>query len=420
MKAVDLIIRSRGPWITFDTGAPIPRIGEALRDIAPLEGSACAVHDGRIVAVGSPDEIKSAYSARETLDLGDRLVMPGFCDPHTHPVFNATREDEFEMRNLGHSYVEIAKAGGGIRSSVRSVREASEDDLVDSLRVRADRFLRLGTTTVEAKSGYGLSLESELASLRAIRRVDDDHAVDFVPTFLGAHEIPDEYRDRREDYIDLIIDEMIPAVAKEGLARYCDVFCEDHVFTVEESRRILEAGRAAGMRARVHADEIEATGGAELAADVGGATADHLVAVSEEGLRRMKEAGVVPVLLPGTSFYLKMSSHAPGRRMIDAGLPVALATDFNPGSCHTQSMPMIITLACLNYGWHVTEALTAAVVNSAYSCGLGDDRGLIAPGYRADLIALDVPNVRYLAYHFGDNFVTHVVKDGRVVVETSA
>ncbi len=416
MENIDLLVFSRGPWITLDAPGPGPRSGAEMNQMAQSSGLAVAIRGDRIEALGPLADLRQRYQATCELDWGDLLVMPGFVDPHTHPVFNASREAEFEMRNQGRSYVEIAKAGGGIRSSVRSLREASEDELVAKLRIRADRFLELGTTTLEAKSGYGLSTEDELKSLRAIRRVAESHPLGFVPTFLGAHEIPDEWRDDRESYINLIINEMIPAVASEGLAVFCDVFCEEHVFNVDESRRILMAARAAGLRARLHADEIESTGGAELAAEVDAISADHLVAISDQGIEDLKAAGTIPVLLPGTSFFLNLPSHAPARRMIDAGLPIALATDYNPGSCHTQSMPMIMTLASINYGLSTAEIFNATTVNAAASLGLAADRGRLAPGLRADLIAIDAPSPQFLPYQFGNNIVRDVVKNGQHVV----
>ncbi|MEZ6195484.1 MAG: imidazolonepropionase [Planctomycetota bacterium] len=413
--AADLIIRSRGPWLTFDTGAPVPRRGPEMNELGERADLALAVRDGLIAAIGPADEIRAAWRGPME-DLGDLLVMPGFVDPHTHPVFHGTREAEFELRNGGRSYVEIAQAGGGIRNSVRRLREADEDTLAEELRARCDRFLALGTTTVEAKSGYGLSLEDEARSLRAIRRIDARHPLDLVPTFLGAHEIPDEYREDREGYLRLLVEEMIPTIAEAGLADFCDVFCEDHVFSVDESRRILLAARAAGLRLRIHADEIAPTGGAELAAELGADSADHLVAASDAGIAAMAAAGVTAVLLPGTSFFLNLPRHARGRAMIDAGCPVALATDYNPGSCHTQSMPMILTLACLHYGFTAAESLCAATVNAAASLGLGERRGRLAVGMDADLIALDAPNARFIPYQFGDNLVRTVVKAGRVVL----
>jgi imidazolonepropionase len=415
MPRADLVLHSRGPWLTLDTGAPIPRRGPDLNSLGERSGLGLAVVDGLIADLGPADEILGVWEGPR-LDLGDHLVMPGFVDPHSHPVFHGTRELEFELRNQGRSYVEIAEAGGGIRNSVRRLRDADEDTLAASLRARCDRFLALGTTTLEAKSGYGLSTEDELKSLRAMRRIDAEHPLDIIPTFMGAHEIPDEYREDREAYLRLVIDEMIPAVAEAGLARYCDVFCEDHVFSVAESRRILEAGRAAGLGLRIHADEIESIGGAELAAELACDSADHLVAASDQGIRDLAASEVVATLLPGTSFYLNLEKKARGRAMVEAGCAVALATDYNPGSCHTQSMPMILTLACLHYGFSAAEAISAATVNSAFSLGLGERRGRLAVGLDADIIALEAPNAAYLPYHFGDNLVRTVIKAGRVVV----
>ncbi|MFT7620314.1 MAG: imidazolonepropionase, partial [Planctomycetota bacterium] len=260
-----------------------------------------------------------------------------------------------------------------------------------------------------------LSTEDELKSLRAIRRAQENHVLDLEPTFLGAHEIPDEYRDDREAYVQLLIEEMIPAVAAEGLARFCDVFCEAHVFTTDESKRILEAAKKHGMQIRIHADEIESTGGAELAAEVGALSADHLGAISERGIQMMKEKKVVATLLPGTSFFLNLDKRAPGRKMINEGLAVALATDYNPGSCHTQSLFMIMTIACIHYGFTAAEAITAVTVNAAYTLGLNEDRGQLSVGMRADIIGVDAPNAKYLPYRFGDNPVRKVVKNGHLV-----
>ena len=416
MQNVDTIISSRGPWLTLSSGGPAPRRGQAMNQLGEESDLAAAIASGRIVDLGPSRDIMARYTTDNFQDWGDLLVMPGLVDPHTHPVFLATREEEFEMRNLGKSYVEIALAGGGIRSSVRSLRSADEDELTRLVSERADAFLALGTTTIEAKSGYGLSVEDELKSLRAIRRVHTNHTLDLEATFLGAHEIPDEYRDDREGYIRLICDEMIPAVARDGLARFCDVFCEEHVFTTEESRRILECARSHGMEIRIHADEIESTGGAELAAQVGALSADHLGAISDQGIRDMAEAGVVATLLPGTSFFLNLARRAPGRRIIDEGVAVALATDFNPGSCHTQSLFMIMTIACIHYGFTAAEAITAVTVNAAHTLGLAEDRGQIKVGMRADIIGLAAPNAAYIPYRFGDNPVRRVLKNGQLVV----
>jgi len=339
--------------------------------------------------------------------------MPGFVDPHTHLVFPATREDEFEMRCLGRSYEEIAKAGCGIRNSARRMRETPRETLVERARALRRSALLHGTTTIEAKSGYALETEGEVLSLEVIRDLDDRG--DVVPTFLGAHEVPDEHRDRRDEYVRIVIEEMIPRVADAGLARYCDVFCEKGVFSVEESRRILLAARDAGMEPKLHADELHPLGGAELAAEIGAVSADHLIRVSDEGIRAMAGAGVVATLLPGTCYFLGMKAFAPGRKMIDEGVAVAVATDCNPGSSMTESMQFVITTACLAYGWTAAEAITAATLNAAHAVGLGDEVGSLAPGKRADLLVLDVPNHRVLPYHHGVNHVETVVHHGEVV-----
>ena len=410
------IILGSGTWATLDTGPAGARDAAALGDAGERKGWAILAEDGIVRASGRPDELRGTHPEAEVIDLGERLVTPGLVDPHTHPVFATTREDEFELRNLGRTYEEIARAGGGIRNSARRLRETPIETLMDGLRGRADRFLLHGTTTIEAKSGYGLSTDSEIASLEAIRRVGASHPLQMVPTFLGAHEIPDEYRDDRETYIRILVEEMIPRVAKEGLATACDVFCEEHVYTVDESRRILQAARDHGLAVKLHADEIRPTGGAELAAEMGALSADHLVAVSETGIRAMREAGVIPILLPATSFYLRLDHDAPGRRMLSEGLSVALATDFNPGSSPTMSLPLVMTMACIKYGMTAAQALGAVTWNAAHAIGLGGTVGALAPGFQADLVAWDLPNLRSLPYRFGDNFAHTVVKRGSVVV----
>ncbi len=417
VPAMRCIFGSRGTWATMDTGVKGPRNAEALADPGLREGGwAVLVEDGIIREADRPDALRARHDAAPFVDLGDSLVVPGFVDPHTHPVFTGTREDEFELRNGGKTYEEIAKAGGGIRNSARRLRSSSEDELTNDLLARLDGFLELGTTTIEAKSGYGLSTESELASLRAIRRANAEHPLDLVPTFLGAHEIPDEYREDREGYIRLLTNEMLPLVAKENLAEACDVFCEDHVFSVDESRRILLRARELGLELKLHADEIKPIGGAELAAEVGALSADHLVAISEEGIRRMREAKVVPVLLPATSLYLNLGKDAPGKRMLNEGLACALATDFNPGSSPTRSLPLVMTLGCIKYGMTAAQALGAATWNAACAIGREGQVGALAPGCLADLVVLDLPNLRSLPYRFGENFVRTVVKRGEIVV----
>jgi imidazolonepropionase len=397
-----------------------PRRGAKQGQVARMRGGEVACRDGRIVFVGSPAEREEALGAlpgAQRLDGRGGTLIPGFVDPHTHLPWAGSREEEFAQRLAGTSYQEIAAAGGGILSTVRATREASEEELVGRVRGRLDRMLEYGTTTAEAKSGYGLSLEGELKQLRAIRRASADHAVDLVPTLLAAHEVPPEHRSDRKRYLDLICDEIVPAVAEAGLARFSDVFCEKGVFTPQESRRVLIAARDRGMAPRLHADEFVDSGGAELAAELGALSADHLIAVSERGIEALASSGVTAVLLPGTSFFLMKHGYAPARRLLEAGVPVALATDCNPGSSNTESMPMVLVLAVFELGLSIEEALTAATLNAACSLGLGGEIGSIEPGKRADLVLLDAPNLLHLAYHYGINPVRAVVKDGEIARE---
>jgi imidazolonepropionase len=379
-------------------------------------GASVHVRDGLITEVADADELPRRFPALPLIDLGAGLVTPGFVDPHTHPVFAATREAEFALRCQGVPYEEIARQGGGIRNSARRLRALTQDQLLKDLVPRADGFFLHGTTTIEAKSGYGLSTESELASLAAIRAASQEHALAMVPTFLGAHEIPDEFRSDREGYIRVLVEEMIPRIAKERLAEACDVFCEAHVFSVEESRRILLAARAHGLAVKLHADEIAPIGGAGLAAELRALSADHLVVASRKDLASMRDAGVVAILLPATSLYLNLKGDAPGRDMLELGLAVALATDFNPGSSPTRNMSLVLSLACIKYGMTAAQALGAATWNAAHAIGRGGTIGAIAPGFAADLTAFDLPNLDSLPYVFGENRVRHVVKRGCEVV----
>ncbi|MFH0931429.1 MAG: imidazolonepropionase, partial [Candidatus Zixiibacteriota bacterium] len=345
----------------------------------------------------------------------DRVVLPGFVDCHTHPVFGATREGEFELRIKGKSYEEIAQAGGGIRSSVRSVRELSKEKLIKLALPRLDRFLSYGTTTIEAKSGYGLSLKDEIKILEVIKKLNQIHPLDLVPTFLGAHEIPDEYRERREEYIDLLIQKMIPEVAKRKLAFFCDVFCEKNVFSLNESRKILETAKNYGLKPKLHADQLTPSGSAELAAEIKAISADHLEFVSDSGIDRMKESGTIAVLLPGSVFGLGKDNYPPARKMIDRELPVALATDFNPGSSFTESMPIILSLACLRMKLTPAEAITSAIINSAYAIDEGDSIGSLEPGKKADIVIWNVKNYKEIPYHYGVNLRDKVIKNGEII-----
>ncbi|GAB4374397.1 MAG: imidazolonepropionase [Calditrichia bacterium] len=381
------------------------------------EGTAIAISDGHIKELDSAENLRQKYPEARRLNGHGCWAFPGFVDPHTHPVFFKTREEEFEMRLQGKSYEEIAAAGGGIRNSVRALRQASFDELAELTYYRIREFIPQGTTTIEAKSGYGLSLEDELKSLRVLKKVGQLLPLSIIPTFLGAHEIPDEYRQNRSGYIDLLINEMIPAVAEEKLAVFCDVFTEKNVFTVAESEKILLAAKNYGLIPKLHADELHPLGGAELAAKVGAISADHLLMVSEDGIAAMKKAGVVPVLLPGTAFFLGKTQYAPARKMIEAGLPVALATDYNPGSSFTQNMSLIISIACIHMKMLPGEALWAATLNAARAVGREKEVGSLQPGKKADITLMDIPNYRYIPYHYGMNHVRMVIKEGRVIFE---
>ena len=379
------------------------RVGAEMRELSVVEDGAMLVRGGRVERVGTRAEIEPhvVWAGAEVLDAGGRVVLPGFVDAHAHPVFAGNRADEFERRALGQTYQEIAAAGGGIRSTVRRTRAAGEGELVEAARRRERWFLRTGTTTVEAKSGYGLTVEDELKMLRAVRSLNEAGALNYVPTFLGAHEVPDEFRSRRGEYVDLIVGEMLPRVAAEGLAEFCDVFCEERVFTTQESRRILTEARARGLGLRVHADQLSLSGGALLAAELRAETADHLEHTDAEGINALKVAGVQPVLLPGSVYALGSARYPAAREMIAAGLAPVLATDFNPGSSPTPSMPMILSLAATHLKMTPAEAITAATVNAAYSLKRGDEAGSLEPGKRADFCVHDCADYRELAYFFG-------------------
>lgn len=387
--------------------------GPDLARADSLENAAIAVRGGRIVETGPDAELAKKYDAEDEVDLTGSVVLPGLVDCHTHPVFAATREMEFSLRCKGADYVEIAKKGGGILSSVKAVRASTQDELVRLLFDRMLVFLSLGTTTVEAKSGYGLSTDAELMSLRALERVALLLPITVHPTFLGAHEIAPEYREDPGAYVELLIDEMLPA-ARE-LATSCDAFIEAHVFDLAQGRRILTRAKELGYRLRVHVDELSPLGGTELAVQLGAASADHLLRISDIGIEQLAASQTTGVLLPGTSFFLG-KDHAPARRIIDAGALVALATDFNPGTCYTQSLPMIATLARLQYGMSQQECLNAMTRNAANSLGVSKDIGTLHNGKAADFVALDLPSFEAFGYGFGGNPVVMTVKDGIAVV----
>lgn len=399
-----------------DTGKPAA--GDDQGKIKSWENGALLVKDGRIAAVGNEGEVRADIAsnpADQEVDLGGRCVIPGFVDPHTHMCFAERREAEFEQRIAGTPYMEILARGGGILSSVRSVRAADEGALSEMTLRTVQTAIALGTTSVEIKSGYGLNTESELKMLSVIARVAEEVPVDVVPTFLGAHAIPQEFKENSDAFVDLVVSEMLPAVAEQGIARFCDVFCETGVFSIEQTRRILSAAKEHGLEVKLHADEVNDLGGAGLAAELSAVSADHLLASNPENLARMAEASVVANLLPATAYSLR-KPYARARGMIAAGVPVALATDCNPGSSYTESMPFVIGLAVMAMNLTPAEALTAATLNAAYALKLSHRVGSLEVGKQADFLVLDGESPAILAYHAGVSPVIGVLKNGRQIV----
>ena len=399
-------------------GPARPRIGPEMRELGIITDGALVIRDGLIENVGTSTQIKARIDDDTLIvDAGGRVVLPGFVDAHTHPVFAGTRAGEFEERSAGATYQQIAARGGGIQSTVNQTRAASLDQLVSAGRRYAAWFLRGGTTIVEAKSGYGLSLEDEIKILRAIKKLDDETPLRYAPTFLGAHTIPKEYEARRDEYIALVIDEMLPQVAREKLAEFADVFCEKNVFTTDESWKILSAARCHGLGLRMHADQLSLSGGAKLAAELGTLTADHLEHTDAEGIAALKSAGVQPVLLPGSVYALGSSRYPAAREMIEAGLAVVLATDFNPGSSPTPSMTMILSLAATHMKMTPAESITASTINAAYSLNRGAQIGSLEPGKIADVVIHDCGDYRELAYFFGIEHAWQVYCSGNLAFE---
>ena len=353
--------------------------------------------------------------ADSVLDCKEKLVTPGFVDPHTHPVFLDGREDEFAMRSQGATYEQITAAGGGIVNSIEGVRNASEAELISRVKARMDRCLKLGTTTVECKSGYGLNKESELKSLKVIDEVNQSHDIDLIATFMGAHAFPPEFKDKHAEYVDLICDDMIPEVEKQGIAIFNDVFCENGYFTLEQTRRILNTGSKHGLVPRIHADEFEDSGAAELAGETNSISADHLMAVSKKGIQTMTENNVIATLLPGTTFFLGKSTYAPYEKFKKAGVDVALATDYNPGSCHIQSMPFILSLACIYMKMPVLDAIKAGTYTAAKSLLLEDEIGSIEPGKKADILVWNIQRAVQIPYLVSDHPIHSVLKNGHSV-----
>ena len=397
--------------------------GQEMADLQIISDGAVVIKEGTIAAVGKTKEIAKQYeksgvalSDFDIIDARDKAVLPGFVDSHTHFVFGGYRADEFSWRLRGDSYMKIMQRGGGIVNTVKATRKASKEELLQSGIKRLDSMLSFGVTTAEGKSGYGLDRETEIKQLEVMTHLDQVHYVDVLPTFLGAHAIPQEYKGKEEAFIDLMANEVMPEVAERRLAEFCDIFCEKNVFSVEQSRRLLARAKDLGLKIKLHADEIVQLGGAELAAELGAVSADHLLHASERGIKDLSKAGVVATLLPATAFSLR-EPYAPGRKMIDLNCAVALATDFNPGSCFTESIPLVFALATLYMNISIEEAVTAVTLNAAAALNRADKVGSIDAGKNGDLIILEFPSFKYIPYHIGVSTVEKVIKKGNLVFD---
>jgi len=415
-ERVDLLVVNANELLTIEGSSGKPRTGKQMRNLGIIRKGGLAVKDGKIVAVGKTSEIKAAFKAGNVINANGKIVMPGFVDPHTHIVFAGSREDEFQMRIEGASYMEILDAGGGILKTVKETRRATVDRLVELGFRTLDVMLEHGTTTVETKSGYGLTVKDEMKSLRVMKRLNQLHAVDVIPTFLGAHAVPREYINNPQEYVNLVVKEMIPRVAAQKLAEFCDVFCERGVFGLEQSRQILVAGKNHSLKLKVHADELSRLGGAELAADVGAISAEHLLFSSDDGIKAAAEKKMIAVLLPAAAFSLMTGRYADARKMISFGVPVALGTDFNP-SCWVQSQQLVIAFACHFMKLTSAEAITATTINAAHALDRATEIGSLEAGKKADIIILEIPNHKFLGYSFGVNLVDKVIKNGRLVFD---
>lgn len=415
MKA-DLILKNIGKLVTMQ-GSSSFRVKEEMNKINIIENAYIAVKNGKILAIGVGDEFGNLCGDDTKIhDAEGLLVTPGLIDSHTHLIHGGSRENEFSMKLNGVPYIEILNNGGGILSTVKATKEASEEALYKKAKKSLDRMLEFGVTTVEEKSGYGLELNTEIKQLEVARALDKNHPVDLVHTFLGAHAVPEEYKENHKAYIDILVDVMMPKIKDMGLAEFCDVFCEEGVFTIEESEYILQKAKEMGYKLKIHADEIESLGGAELAAKLGCVSADHLMAASDEGIKMMAENNVVANILPATSFNLN-KNYADCRKMIDMGAIVSLSSDYNPGSCPSENLQLVMQLGCLHLKMTPNEVLTAVTINAAYAIDRADKIGSIEVGKNADFVVFDARNVEYLMYHFGINHTKKVYKNGNLVVD---
>jgi len=415
-EKADLLIINANELVTLKGSSEKPRIGKQMQDLGIIRNGGLAVKDGNIVAVGKTSEIRGRFKAETVINASEKTVLPGFVDPHTHLVFAGSREDEFQMRVKGASYMGVLDAGGGILKTVRETRKASFDQLVEHGSKALDVILQHGTTTVEAKSGYGLTVEDELKSLRVMKRLNQLHAIDVIPTFMGAHTIPHEYKNNPQKYVDLVIEKMIPLVATENLAVFCDVFCERGIFSLEQSRRILIAGKDHNLKPKIHADEMSELGGAELAADIGAVSAEHLLFSSSKSIVELAQKKVIAVLLPAAAFSLMTGKYAAAREMVNSGVPIALGTDFNP-SCWVESQQLVIAFACHFMKLTSAEAITASTINAAHALCKASEIGSLEVGKKADVVILEVPNHKFLGYRLGVNLVDKVVKNGRLAFD---
>lgn len=417
-----ILMKNANEVITLKSDSEGPRIKEKMREIEIMANASILIERNRIAAIAPLAQIEAAFphllAGAEVIDAEGKIIMPGLIDCHTHLVHGGTREQELMMRLNGATYMEIMNAGGGIHATTKQTRDASFEELYTKTYRHLDVFLKHGVTTIEAKSGYGLEWETEKKQLEVARKLQDTHPIDIISTFMGAHAVPRDYTGREDEFVDVVIRDMLPKVAEMRLAEFNDVFCEKGVFTPAQSRRILEAGKALGLIPKIHADEIEPYKGAELAAEVGAISAEHLLVASDEGIQKMADACTIAVLLPGTAFFLR-APFARGRLMIDEGVPVAIATDFNPGSSPTMSLPFMMNLACMQMGMSLEEVLVATTINAAYAINRGDELGSLEVGKQADLLMLDVENYKQLQYFYGMNHTHTVIKNGRIVVRNS-
>ncbi|NHJ20023.1 MAG: imidazolonepropionase [Candidatus Lokiarchaeota archaeon] len=416
---IDLIIIHANELVTMDTIYGVPRIGEDMKNLAIIHDGAVAISRDSIIFVGTTKELIEQFPPNEEtiiIDATNRLVTPGLIDPHTHIIFDGYRENELEMKLAGKSYIEILESGGGILKTVKATRKAPLAQLIKNGRIILDRMMEYGTTTIETKSGYGLDVENEVKSLLAVKELNLEHPMDIISTFLGAHAVPPEFKGKTDEYVDLIITEMIPKIVEEELAEFCDVFCEEGIFSLEQTKKIINAAVKSGLKPQIHIDEIVDTSGALLAAELNAIQVGHLLRSNDKGLEALKSSNTIATLLPGTPFCLMLKDYAPARKMIEMGIPIALATDLNP-NCWTESLQIIIALACYHMKLSPAEALSAVTINAACALNRQEEIGSLEVGKKADLVVFDIPSHNFLPYHFGVNLVSKVIKNGKIVID---